>query len=392
MSNYNQALILEAVRELNIISIPSLYKRIKRLARKYIKHQLVEPIDNINWPKGCLAVGLMDYGMKRLSDASGISMSAEAPSQAIYAISEVKTYLDMWISSGTNIYFVDDCLMGQALLKLALYYRDIAKDESLYEKYMSAADKMMEFLFAHRQTEDGSLPYRPNQTTNDIYADGIGMVVPFAIGYGYLRGNDDAIALGMTQLRNFVKNATDTDTGLFYHTYRCSGSRKDDSGQGRDKDIGDEKLDGDSDIADKIFEISKALGWGRALGWVTYGAAAGLAIANRVLGTPVYDDYTRELKQINSDIQNLVMKYRRENCLWGSDLLDPDSPIDTSASAMIMSILDGEEFEKSRDELKKYITEDGRVMQAQGECMGVGIYSTTFDSYPWSVGMTLAVL
>ena len=44
---------------------------------------------------------------------------------------------------------------------------------------------------------------------------------------------------------------------------------------------------------------------------------------------------------------------------------------------------------QSYESLQKYICPDGRVLQAQGECIDAGVYAKSFSSYPWSVGMTL---
>lgn len=384
-----QAVIEEAIRELNMSDEPDLYHRFRRWVRKNIKRQLLEPIDIMNWPKGCLMVGLM-HQSKVLSEARTSSERA----LSIVAASTVKEHVDKWIKNGTHVYKIDDCLAGQAVL--ALGCMDV--------RYMDAASKMMNFLYAHDKDREGCLPYRPNQRNGRIFADGIGMVAPFAVRYGLMTGDDDAIELGMNQIRGFMRYGLNDKTGLPWHAYSLSESEA------------SVESKNDVDVAVNSSHLGD-LGWGRAMGWLMYGVRASLDAVCEMSDTSkavdnvpnMIDEYylltvRKELEEYINVLSQTARKYQRKDGLFTSPLGKEasfsenkgfcDEPqIDTSASAMIlygMGVSNFEELE-AQEELKKFITVDGKVMQAQGECLDFGVYNG-YGSYPWSVGMSLLVL
>ena len=45
----------------------------------------------------------------------------------------------------------------------------------------------------------------------------------------------------------------------------------------------------------------------------------------------------------------------------------------------------------NRQAMETYCKE-GKVLQAQSECLDIGVYGTNYDSYPWSLGMAMRVL
>lgn len=370
--------IEEAIRLLQIDDSPNLYKRIRRFARKYIKREMVAPIDYINWPKGCLAVGLMNQAIK-------LKASSTAPERAlsIRCMAEVEDYLDKWIKNNCPIYTIDDCLMGQALLMLSIFFQvEAVKTEDSYicakvESFKAAAESMMNFLYKHKTDLKGSLPYRPAHGNDRIFADGIGMAAPYAIGFGVMNSDDDAIELGITQIRNFVKDGIDDSTGLPWHAIS----------------IGNDE--------NRNIQTFGANGWGRAVGWITYGIQASIDF----IETFPQDELSfvalrayKELIDIRESLLGKISEYSRVDGLYGSQLLDDSSPIDTSASAMILYAMKGRENQLENDiktmleGFSKYIADDGQVMQAQSECMDLGVYGETYASYPWSVGMTLMIM
>lgn len=382
----NKAVILEAIKELHISDEPSLYKKFRRWIRKNIKRQSVDPIDVVNWPKGCLMVGLMEQALL-LEHAD----NSEGRALSLYAFSEVKDYVDRWIDRGMPVYKIDDCLFGQALLLLAQYLKDSA-GAGTEDKYMQAADKVYDFILKHDKDVNGSLPYRPAHKTYDIYADGIGMAVPFLVRYGVMRQNEEAIELGMLQIREFAANALDSETGIPFHAYSVKEELK-----------------------------RYAPGWGRALGWLFYGVGACIRTLIGAEGQTRPDSFAelsalRELRMISDKLTETSLQLIRDNGLFGSDLQNPESEVDTSASAMILygmkygCYLSGnsehcEGFDialnrekikaaisKGVDSLRANITEEGLVLGAQGECSGLGLYSDNFGSYPWSVGMALILI
>lgn len=357
--NYIEQLAQSAIEDLYNIPKISLIKQIKRFARKYIKRELVEPIDHINWPKGCLMAGLTATGYN-------------AP---------VQQYLDQWIKMGAKIYTVDDCLAGQALL-------DVYKTTEI-EKYLQAADKMMNFLYQHEKDEQESLPYRPLHKTNHIYADGIGMICPFAVHYSIIKEEKAAMELAIKQIRNFIQNGINKENELPYHIYQYAKQEK----------LG-------------------MNGWGRAVGWIAYGIAASLDILRKNCFEPVTAEqkdtrnpnaqdgkklkknewikpYVQELEAYLKQIMESVVPYQTKEGLYTSCITDASSPIDSSATAMILYADRVWKAENSQSAISQKffdLIQDGQVVQAQSECIGIGQYGTKYGSYPWSVGMTLKLL
>lgn len=349
--NINKALTEEAVRLLNISDEPDLYHRVRRWARLHIKGEQPDPIDRINWPKGCLMCGLMHKALKLKGTDNSMGRAT-----SVYAMASVQDYLDRWIHDGAPVYYIDDCMAGQALLELAEVYRN--EDADLHSRYTSVADGMMKRLFQLDEKWPDAIPYRPAHGDGTVFADGIGMLVPFAIRYGLMTGNDDAIDLGLRQVSFFMENALSGTTGLPMHYYTPGSSAKADS---------------------------QTKTWGRALGWVQYGLGAAMEALREYEAISPME--IKALKTIHGYLDSLSTKareYRRNDGLWGSVIEDPDAPPDTSASAMILYALD-----ETDESLRPFITASGRVTGAQGECMGPGVYSDRYDSYPWSVGMAL---
>ncbi len=355
MNKYDRPLIEEAVRLLEISDEPGLYIRLRRWAREHIKHESNAPIDHIFWPKGILMCGLMH---KAIILRSGDTSADRAAS--VYAMASVQSYLDKWISSDCPVYYIDDCLAGWALLMLSAVYR--TEDPALHDKYMGAAHLMMDYLKRIDDEYDGVIPYRPLQKTGVVFADGIGMVVPFAVTYGLMNSDDDAIDLGVRQARLFMEQGIVAETGLPVHFFK--------------PDVTPEKR--------------KC--WGRSLGWLMYGMGGAVEMLTEC-GT-ISPIEISALKELHGDIVRLkdaADKYRRRDGLFGSFINEETAPVDTSASAMIMYGLSQAGGGESADitPLEPFIKSSGRVEGAQGECLGSGIYSDNYSSYPWSVGATL---
>ncbi|MCR5595105.1 MAG: glycoside hydrolase family 88 protein [Lachnospiraceae bacterium] len=379
--NYKKAITEEAVRLLNISDAPDLYHLIRRWARVHIKHETVAPVDVISWPKGCLMYGLMHVA-KTLQKADN-SMDRAI---SVLATASVQEYLDRWIKAEAPLYTVDDALASVSLLYIAEIYEK--EDPELYSRYMKTAGGVMHFLKCHETDEEGALPYRPAQKTGQIFADSIGMVVPFAIRYGLMKQDDDAIDLGMKQITCAMEHLIDEETHLPWHVYSIKNGRT---------------------------ETYGSPDWGRSLGWIMFGiGSAAEAFTEYPPKTVVALRARDRLLSALDDLADTAASYRRPDGLFGSRISDNSSPIDTSASAMIIygimqrdkavrkddpaetaessETIGTTETAESLSPLLKYINSHGEVGQAQGECMGIGIYSDNYGSYPWSVGMTMTLI
>lgn len=369
--NEMEQLIRSAENELMDIPKVPLYVLVKDWINQNILGRLVAPHDMISWPKGCLAVGLLAQG------------EADA----------VLDYYGIWQKKKAPLYLVDDMLMGQAFLLLgdAAQKRQRESGESFPKRlwndyrYDQAMHQMMAFLYAHDKDEKGSLPYRPLHKNYRIFADGIGMICPFACGYGVKYRDKEAVKLAVRQIVNFFQYGMDEVTGLPYHVYKYRGEES------------SEKLG--------------LLGWGRSVGWIAYGLAASLEMLERDKETfrEAYDTIYTYLEKL----LQAAGEYVRQDGLFASSLMEKDAPVDTSASAMILyayryygEIPKGERENPDQQAFRMQVQQtcdrgmlsletyckDGKVLQAQSECLDIGVYGTNYDSYPWSLGMAMRVL
>ena len=277
--------MLEMVKEaenqlLNYPKRGALYG-IKRILKMLVGRS-VEPKDKINWPNGLLAKSLADY------------YNANKNSEEAREILEVlKKYYSRWIRQNHKMYYLDDAFSGMALIDL----HQITGEE----KYKKAADAIAQYLFHHETDEAGSLPYRPKQGNDYIFADAIGMVCPFLCKYGTTYGDMNAVNLAVTQIQNFIDFGMDAKTGLPYHGYHYESGVK--------------------------YGI---IGWGRAVGWLMIGMSETLAYMEPT--RPSYEP----IKQAYRRMVDKVEAYQLEGGLYSWQLGAKEGPVDTSATAMIL--------------------------------------------------------
>ena len=315
---------------------------------KILTGRKVEPPDNINWPNGLLAKGLMDYYMEHKNSE-----------EARVIVDCLKQYYDRWIRRGCKMYYLDDAFSGLALIDL----HQITGEE----KYKKAADAMAKYLFNHETDDRGSLPYRPNQKNGYIFADTIGMVCPFLCKYGSTYGDMNAVNLAVTQIQNFIELGMDAKTGLPYHGYQEESGIK--------------------------YGI---IGWGRAAGWLMIGMSETLACLENT--RPSYE----MIKQAYRRLVDKVEAYQLPNGLYSWQLSAKEGPADTSATAMILysvakslntKTLIGihrSRMVRGRDALLGMV-EEGRIGNCLAECQGFSMYPQIYGSYPWSLGPALSL-
>ena len=321
--------------------------RIKKMI-KMLAGRGVEPNDKINWPNGLLAKSLADY------------YNANKNSEEARVILDVlKKYYGRWIRSNYKMYYLDDAFSGMALIDL----HQITGEE----KYKKAADAMLQYLFHHETDDAGSMPYRPKQENNYIFADAIGMVCPVLCKYGAVYGNNNAINLAIAQIQNFIDFGMDAKTGLPYHGYHYESGVK-----------------------------HGIIGWGRAVGWLMIGMAETLAYMDP--SRPGYEP----IKQAYRRMVDKVEAYQLEGGLYSWQLGAKEGPVDTSATAMILyaiarsletKVLIGihkSRMVKGRDALWNSV-KDGKIYGCLAECGGFCIYPQVYDAYPWSLGPALSL-
>lgn len=320
---------------------------LKRAAKAAVGEKQ-EPLDKINWPTGLLAKSLADYYMQNKNSE-----------EALIILNCLKKYYDRWIRHGHKLYYLDDAFSGMALIDL----HQITGDE----KYKMAADHIAKYLFHHETDEAGSLPYRPNQNNNYIFADSIGMICPFLCKYGSTYGDMNAINLAVTQIQNFIGMGMDEKTGLPYHGYQYESGVK--------------------------YGI---IGWGRAVGWLMIGMSETLAYMEE--SRPSYE----VIKQAYRRLVDKVEAYQLEGGLYSWQLGAKEGPVDTSATAMILyaiarsldtNVLIGihkSRMMRGREALWNSVRE-GKIYGCLAECQGFSMYPQVYGAYPWSLGPALSL-
>ena len=296
-------------------------------------------------------------------------------------LDSLKKYYDNWITKGLPIYNLDNIMNGYTLL----YVYEKTKDA----KYKQAAERLYEWVCDYSKEMGNPLPYRKHHPTH-VYADGLGMIVPFLCRYGAMFGNQEAIELGIRQITDFFKYGMDEVTGLPYHGYDTKTKVK----QG-------------------------IIGWGRAVGWLM------LAVADSMEYLPE----GKEKQEIAVAFEKLVTKvcqYLREDGYFSWQLPAMEGPKDTSAVAMIgyaikkwmkdsgnsqqklfcvqneiesgksvYSKKEDDETAKIIDKLKSALInsyKNGKIYACSGECEGFSQYPQVYGAYPWSLGPGVRLL
>lgn len=296
--------------------------------------------------------------------------------QALESAGEVDTlkkYYDTWIEKGLPIYNIDNIMNGYSLLYVY--------EKTGETKYKQAADKLYQYLCNYVKNMGNPMPYRKNHPTH-VYVDGLGMVVPFLCRYGSIFQKPDAVELGITQIREFLKYGMDETTGLPYHGY-----------------------DTKSHIKQGI------IGWGRAVGWLM------LAMADSMEYLPQGSE-KEEITTVFQKLTETVFRFYREDGYFSWQLSAMEGPKDTSATAMIgyavkkvFGVLT-KEFQQKKEKEKLLIEEillgndktvpetimnklqkallnsykNGKIYDCSGECEGFSQYPQVYGAYPWSLG------
>lgn len=284
-------------------------------------------------------------------------------------LESLKKYFDLWIEKGQNIYNIDNVMNGYSLL----YVYEQTKEE----KYKQAADKLFEYLLQYKKEMEDTIPYRKHHP-NHIYADGLGMIVPFLCRYGKIFGKEEAIELGVSLIKEFMEQGMDENSGLPYHGYDWKTKVK--------------------------YGI---IGWGRAVGWLL------LAMADSY---EYLDEKEKEwLQGVYGKLLVDSINCLREDGYFSWQLEAKEGPKDTGATAMIgyalqkalnLGIVQAKEeviiksryrtlnktkitFENSAKVMEQAIllsVKQGKIMDCSGECEGFSQYPQVYGAYPWSLG------
>ena len=334
-----------AVEELREKTRGGFMNACKNVIRPMLGKPRVLP-DEINWPKGFLALGLAEYAGIGLG--GGVSLCDCDERGRI--VSVLEEFFDHWISKGMRLQNIDDAIAGCVLLRLAV--------ETKRQDYFAASDAMYDFLRSAHVDSEGALCYFVGQGNDYVLVDGIGQSSMFLYDYAKARCNESAYSMGLKQLELFVAHAMDEVSGLPYHGYIIN----------------------QSNLAGK--EVKQGIiGWGRGVGWL-------------LLGMSRY----RELRKATATVATAAKALQTENGLWAWQLCATGGPRDTSGTAMIAYGLAMEGFEqkslvdKAIQGLLECVASDGRLMNCLDDGRGISQHPQNYGHYPWGQGIALALM
>ena len=243
-----------------------------------------------------------------------------------------------------------------------IYLEQVRKDR----EYQVAIDKLYSFLKTYPRSKTGIIAYRKHKP-DLILVDSLGMICPFLSRYGRIYNKPEAIKLAEVQILDFIENGVDHITGLPFHGYIA----------GRKGYVG-------------------ILGWGRGTGWYLLGLIG-------MLENISVESISR--KKIILALRQLVTTleiYQRKDGAWSCCITDPYSRKEMSATAMIaysierainLDLLPKKYYkmlDKACNALIFETTDKGFLMNASGDCEGLGRYSKTYGHYLWVQGPATA--
>jgi len=316
-------------------------KRIKKLVFRIAK--LEKNRDPFFWPNGLLAIGL-ENSHKIYNKNDDINI--------------LEKYYKKWQEIGQPIEKVDHAINGYSLIYL---YEQTEKKE-----YLEMVENIVKFIDNHKKDNLDSLPYSPSG--DKIFIDSLGMICPFLCRYGYLTNQTKYIDLAIAQILNFCEFGFDNDSKFPYHAYELNTKEK--------------------------FGI---IGWGRAVGWLMIALVDSIEYIKKD-----HPDYLK-IKNIITSLSEEIVKYQQEKGSYSWQLKAIEGPSDSSSTSMInyamfkaikLGII-SKKYVNNVDLSINYllsVTKKGFVMDCSAECKGLGQYPQLYDWYPWSQGLTTALL
>lgn len=228
---------------------------------------------------------------------------------------------------------------------------------ALMEKFLKIVDK--------RTKENGLIEYR--EGFGDVrIVDTIAFVCPALVRYGIKTGKRSYVDLAMGQIRHYYQNAYLEKYGLYAHGY--------DSVTGTP---------------------CESIGWGRGTGWYLLGVL--YCYQEMDNGEEKMWLYQRMVEAANN-----ILKYQRADGGWSTQLIG-NWNYDSSATAIfgtflyqVYAIVNDEAYweaaERASVRLMAATRRDGAIEFCEGDCHGVGRYSTRYSISPFTQGMTMEMI
>jgi len=326
-------------RDLLTYPVETSKKRIKRTIKNLLGHGEAAP-DRFFWPHAMMAQALWQY-----YGASGEES----------VLSLLEKYYNKHKRDIQNIKYPDTVMNGYTLIDLY--------EKTGNEEYGLVLESMAQYLKTAPKAKDGSILYRANQK-EVVYADTIGMIVPFMCRYGAKTGDQELQELAIKQVVNFTQSGMDVESGLPYHAYNADTKEK----QG-------------------------IIGWGRAVGWIFMGIADGANYLD--------DNQKARLTEGLDELIEATIKYQREDGLFSWQLQAIGGPEDISATGMILSaikiLLDqgliNDNYKKIIDKGLIAIKEQSEAYKkCLAECKALSCYPQVYGEYPWGTAAIVKML
>lgn len=228
-----------------------------------------------------------------------------------------------------------------------LFYAMMQSGFSYDEKFKLAVDDYISKVFA--AAGDGTLPYVLEY--KEHYVDTLGMVCPFLIKYHQTYGCPDALELAKRQFDEFYTYGINERTGLPIHCFNP-----------------------DNKMPLGIY------GWGRGCGWLALALDECLSLLDET------DEYYGVLRERATALCEALLPFQNENGSFNAIIGVPFSRQESSATAMIGSLLHRMGYTEESERCLKFLMSvtrvNGEVDFAQGDTMGIGNYSRRFEPMP----------
>lgn len=326
-------------RDLLTYPVETSKKRIKRTIKNLLGHGEAAP-DRFFWPHAMMADALWEY-YKASRNESIVKL--------------LETYYDSHQITAKDIKYPDTVMNGYTLIDV---YEKTGK-----QQYKKMLNSMAEYIKSAPRAKDGSILYRKNQKEM-VYADTIGMIVPFMCRYGDITGDKELQELAVLQVKNFIKSGMDQESGLPYHAY-----------------------DAETDVKHGV------IGWGRAVGWILMGIAEGVDYVD--------DELSTQLQEVVVRLLSNVVKYQRKDGFFSWQLHAVDGPIDISATCMILTsiailsnhkLIDSKYKEAINKGMKGIKEQPGVYDKCLAECEALSCYPQVYGEYSWGTASVINLL
>ena len=320
--------------------------KFKIVIRKLLRQHKTIDINSLYWTTALLLLGL-----ENLHKTNKKNLDVKVVERFIKRIMEQDRIGNKWLLD------IDQAMNGYSLL----YFKELF-DLPFIEKMMSDINKFL--LQDLNKSTDGSIPYR-QENKELILIDAVGMVCPFLARYGSLYNDENAIVLCKKQILNYINNGIDESTGLPHHGYISGTGEK----------VG-------------------AVGWGRGMGWLALGIVDSLEYLNN-------DNEKEFIVDFFVEFMREIVKYQNSTGYIRSSLINPDSEVDSSATAMIgyallrgynLGLLDKSILSSVSliyNALTLSMDSSGYIGNCQEDTLAVNNYATCNGKY-WAQGIGLS--